>query len=145
MRSFLVVVAAVVVWQASTGHAMQGLVWVAAFWAIPVIFSQIAVAHFNYVTHVGLPSGRGEDTRNLTQGIWPLINLLTFNLYLHREHHLHPSQPVPRLPAESESAEKKVSARLPKNAGRGRAGGEVTLPPPPPAAEQQPLPHRKAA
>ena len=92
----LLIVAGVVVWQAATGHLLRGIAWVTAFWAIPVIFSQLAVAHFNYATHVGLSQGRGKDTRNLDTGIWRLINRLTFNLYLHAEHHLRPSEAIPR-------------------------------------------------
>jgi fatty acid desaturase len=93
----LLAAAAVITWQALVGHGARGGIWVAAFWAIPVLFSQIMVAHFNYITHVGLSPGRGKDTRNLTHGVWPLINWMTFNLYLHREHHLHPRHAIPQL------------------------------------------------
>lgn len=94
----ILIATAVVVWQAASGRPLRGLYWVALFWLVPLIVSHALVAHFNYVTHVDLPSGRGRDTRNLEGGLWRLANALTFNFYLHREHHLWPSVPIPKTP-----------------------------------------------
>lgn len=109
----LLIVVGVIVWQASAGHWMRGLACVAAFWAVPVLFSQAMVAHFNYITHVGLSPGRGRDTRNLTHGIWPLINFFTFNLYLHLEHHLRPGKAIPQLPERPAAPDACESAEEP--------------------------------
>ena len=70
--------------------------WVAVFWLIPVIISHALVAHFNFITHAELPYGRGHDTRSFNDGIWRVINALTFNFYLHAEHHFSPSVPIPK-------------------------------------------------
>ena len=86
---------AMVTWQASTGYGLRGLVWITQFWLIPTIFSHILVAHFNYIGHVGLPSGRGRDTRSFKKGFWKIVNLFTFNFYLHAEHHLKPGEAIP--------------------------------------------------
>jgi fatty acid desaturase len=97
---------AIAVWQWRTGHGARGVWWCLLFWLVPTIVSHLLVAHFNYVTHEGLPAGRGQDTRSLSRGMWKVINLLTFNFYLHAEHHLKPTQPIPRplalLPETSE-------------------------------------------
>ena len=53
------------------------------------------VAHFNYIGHVDLPSGRGKDTRSFKHGLWKVVNLLTFNFYHHAEHHFKPSEAIP--------------------------------------------------
>jgi fatty acid desaturase len=87
---------AVPVWQWMTGHGLRGLQWMAAFWLIPMIVSHLLVAHFNYITHEGMPAGRGQDTRSFRSGLWWIVNKLTFNFYLHAEHHLKPTQPIPR-------------------------------------------------
>lgn len=86
---------AIIVWQASTGYRARGLVWIIQFWLIPTIFSHALIAHFNYISHVNLPPGRGEDTRSFKQGFWKIINLFTFNFYHHAEHHLKPSEAIP--------------------------------------------------
>ena len=44
--------------------------------------------------------GRGHDTRSFNEGIWRVINVLTFNFYLHAEHHLSPSVPIPQYNPE---------------------------------------------
>jgi fatty acid desaturase len=87
---------AIPVWQWMAGHGLRGLQWVIAFWLIPMIVSHLLVAHFNYITHEGMPAGRGQDTRSFRNGVWWIVNKLTFNFYLHAEHHLKPTQPVPR-------------------------------------------------
>lgn len=87
---------AIVVWQWTAGHGLRGLRWVVLFWLVPMVVSHLLVAHFNYITHEGLPAGRGQDTRSFNSGLWWLVNKLTFNFYLHAEHHLKPTQPVPR-------------------------------------------------
>lgn len=96
----LAVAGAVVAWQAAVGEPGRGLLAVGVLWLAPVIIGHLWVAHFNYITHVGLPTQRGENTRDLTGGLWPLINRLTFNFYLHKQHHLRPSEPIPRLVGE---------------------------------------------
>ena len=78
-------------------HGYHTISAVFAWWLFPVCISQTLVAHFNYITHVGLPAGRGKDTRNLSNGIWKLINLATFNFYLHAEHHLNPGKAIPNV------------------------------------------------
>lgn len=83
---------AVVVWLAAQGAPELGVAIVVFNWLIPTAVSHALVAHFNYVTHVGLKSGRGSDTRSLKKGIWKLINFLTFNFYFHAEHHLYPAR-----------------------------------------------------
>lgn len=92
----VLVAAGIAVWQWAAGHGARGVVWVVLFWLVPMIVSHLLVANFNYVTHVGLPAGRGQDTRSFDRGIWRVINFLTFNFYLHAEHHLKPTQPIPR-------------------------------------------------
>ena len=89
--------AAVIAAYAAAGSPARGAVLVVALWIVPMIVSHLLVAHFNYATHVGLPTGRGRDTRNLNTGAWRIINRLTFNFYLHAEHHRKPSQPVPQF------------------------------------------------
>ncbi|KAA3606107.1 MAG: fatty acid desaturase [Planctomycetota bacterium] len=76
-----------------------GLRWILLFWFIPVVLVHFIMAHFNWVTHVGLPTGSGRDTRNLTAGLWPWINRLSFNFYLHAEHHREPLVAIPKMPA----------------------------------------------
>ena len=111
----------IIIWQAVSGNALRGVAWVCFFWLIPVLFSHLAIAHFNYITHVGLPVGRGKDTHNLHRGIWRVINFFMFNLYLHAEHHMRPSEPIPRFvpnaiplqrgkPAVGDDAEQKEAA-----------------------------------
>lgn len=87
---------AISVWQWTAGHGLRGLRWVVLFWLIPMVVSHLLVAHFNYITHEGLPAGRGQDTRSFDRGLWRVVNRLTFNFYLHAEHHLKPTQPIPR-------------------------------------------------
>jgi fatty acid desaturase len=87
----------VILWQAQVGQFSRGLVWVGCFWLLPTMLSHMLVAHFNYITHVGLPQGRGEDTRSFYRGAWRVINKLTLNFYLHREHHLSPGEAIPTL------------------------------------------------
>lgn len=82
-------------WQASTGHGARGLLWVTQFWLVPTIISQMLVAHFNYIGHVNLPTGKGKDTRSFKHGLWRIVNVLTFNFYCHAEHHLKPSEAIP--------------------------------------------------
>ena len=96
----LLVAAAVLGWQAAVGHPLRGLLWVSLGWFLPVVVGHLWVAHFNYITHVGLPEGRGQNTRDMEGGLWPLLNALTFNFYLHRQHHLRPSEKIPRRLAE---------------------------------------------
>ena len=91
----LVVAAGIIGWQATLGHAARGVFWVTVFWFIPVVVSHLLVAHFNYITHVGLPPGRGRNTRDFTTGLWPVVNFFTFGFYRHAQHHLHPTAPVP--------------------------------------------------
>ncbi|MDE0015142.1 MAG: fatty acid desaturase [Candidatus Poribacteria bacterium] len=91
----ILIALAIIVWQASIGYGTRGLVWVTQFWLIPTIFSQMLVAHFNYIGHVNLPSGRGRDTRSFKHGFWKIVNLFTFNFYHHAEHHLKPSEAIP--------------------------------------------------
>ncbi len=93
----IVLACAVIAWQESVGHAARGVAWVVQFWLVPMVVSHTLVAHFNYVTHVGLPPGRGRDTRTFSRGMCRLVNLLTFNFYLHAEHHLKPSKAIPIL------------------------------------------------
>jgi fatty acid desaturase len=93
----LILAGTVIAWQASVGHAARGVAWFALFWLIPTMASQALIAHFNYMTHVGLPPGWGRDTRSFSHGIWRLVNLLTCNFYLHAEHHRKPSQAIPSL------------------------------------------------
>jgi fatty acid desaturase len=85
----------VILWHAQIGQCSRGLLWVGCFWLLPTMVSHMLVAHFNYITHVGLPQGRGEDTRSFDWGVWRVINKLTLNFYLHREHHLSPSEAIP--------------------------------------------------
>ena len=96
--------AAVVIWQASVGNGALGLWLVLAFWFVPMAFAHFLVAHFNYITHVGLPPGRGENTRSFKGGLWKLVNLLTFNFYLHAEHHLRPGKTIPQPIPEAASS-----------------------------------------
>lgn len=84
-----------ILWQVSSGHAARGFEWVALYWLVPTIGSHVLVAHFNYITHAGLPTGFGVDTRSFSRGLWRIVNLLSFNFYLHEEHHLRPSLPIP--------------------------------------------------
>ena len=91
----ILIASAVIAWQASTGYGARGLLWTTQFWLIPTIFSQMLVAHFNYIGHVNLPPGRGRDTRSFKHSFWKIVNLLTFNFYHHAEHHLKPSEAVP--------------------------------------------------
>ncbi len=91
----IVIALAIVVWQAAIGEPLRGLMWVMLYWLIPVMISHALVAHFNFITHAELPYGRGHDTRSFNDGIWRVINALTFNFYLHAEHHLSPSIPIP--------------------------------------------------
>lgn len=93
--------AAVVGWQAWAGQPLRGLLWVSLGWLVPVVVGHLWVAHFNYATHVGLPTKRGQNTRDLTGGLWSLVNLMTFNFYHHKQHHLRPSERIPRLPTEA--------------------------------------------
>jgi fatty acid desaturase len=90
---------AVIAWQAAIGHAGRGITLVGMLWIVPLIASHLLVAHFNYATHVGLPPGRGRDTRNLSTGIYSILNRLMLNFYLHAEHHRRPSQAVPTIDA----------------------------------------------
>jgi fatty acid desaturase len=83
---------AIVIWQFATGHSTRGLSWVLLYWLIPVFISHALVAHFNFITHAGLPPRRGRDTRSFTAGAWRYINMLTFDFYLHAEHHLNPQK-----------------------------------------------------
>lgn len=85
----------VITWQLLAGYGLRGLIWLTQFWLIPTIISHTLVAHFNYIGHVDLPSGRGEDTRSFNQGFWKVVNLLTFNFYHHAEHHLKPGEAIP--------------------------------------------------
>lgn len=96
----MTVAVGVIRWQYSAGHGMRGIAWTMLFWIIPIIASHLLVAHFNYVTHVGLPSGRGSDTRDFRHGIWRAVNAITFNFYLHADHHLRPSRLVPQYPED---------------------------------------------
>jgi fatty acid desaturase len=105
----IAVALAVIAWQAAVGHAARGVTLVVLFWIVPTIVSHILVAHFNYITHVGLPPGRGRDTRNLTTGIYQVLNPLTLNFYLHAEHHLRPTRSVPRLEPK-ETSRKRAAA-----------------------------------
>jgi len=96
----LLVAGGIIVWQALLGYGARGAGWVLLFWLVPVVASHLLVAHFNYITHAGLPAGFGQDTRSFSHGLWRVVNLASFNFYLHAEHHLRPSQavPVPRAP-----------------------------------------------
>ncbi len=91
----IIVAGTVVMWQALIGEGMRGLRWGTLYWLIPTVISQSLIAHFNYITHVGLLFGRGQDTRSFKKGLWRVINLLTFSFYLHAEHHIKPSEAIP--------------------------------------------------
>lgn len=80
----------------SQGRGLEFLQASLLYWLIPVAVSHMLMAHFNYVTHVGKPIGRGQDTRSLDRGLMKVVNLLTFNFYLHEEHHLAPGHAIPR-------------------------------------------------
>ncbi len=86
---------AVVGWQAWAGDPWQGVRWALVFWLLPVTISHVLVAHFNFITHAELPYGRGHDTRSFDGGVWRVVNLLTFNFYLHAEHHFAPGEAIP--------------------------------------------------
>lgn len=91
----ILIAVVVVVWQTSIGDGLRGLRWVMQYWFIPTLISQVLVAHFNYIGHAGLPSGRGHDTRSFKQGLGRIVNRFTFNFYLHAEHHLSPGEAIP--------------------------------------------------
>lgn len=88
--------AALLIWGYSAGVGDQVLRYGLLYWIGPVLASHTLMAHFNYVTHVGLPVGRGHDTRSFRRGLMRVVNLLTFNFYLHEEHHLAPGYAIPR-------------------------------------------------
>jgi fatty acid desaturase len=87
--------AAVVAWSGWNGDLPGGVRLVSVFWLLPMIIGHLLVAHFNFITHAELPYGRGHDTRSFNDGIWRVINLFTFNFYLHAEHHLDPGEAIP--------------------------------------------------
>lgn len=91
----LLVAGGIIVWQASLGYLARGVAWVLLYWLAPLVVSHVLVAHFNYITHAGLPAGFGRDTRSFSAGLWRFVNLASFNFYLHAEHHLRPSQAIP--------------------------------------------------
>lgn len=93
----LVVSVLLIAWQYQAGYGFRAAGWICCYWLVPVIAVHLAVAHFNYITHVGLPADRGRNARTLNSGVWKVINKLTFNFYFHWEHHLNPREAKPRL------------------------------------------------
>ena len=93
----LVIYTGLLIWGYSAGSGDQVVRYGLLF------ASHMLMAHFNYITHVGLPVGRGQDTRTLNRGLMKLVNKLTFNFYCHEEHHLAPGYAVP-TPADQRPA-----------------------------------------
>ena len=60
----------------------------AFLFAFSVMFKTAHYAWFNYVTHVY--SQGGTVILNLDHGGYKFVNLVSFGLYYHKNHHLHP-------------------------------------------------------
>jgi len=82
-------------WCCTQGYHMTVLKYGGLYWMGPLLVSHMLMAHFNYITHVDKPVGRGQDTRSFKRGLWKVINFMTFNFYCHGEHHLAPGYAVP--------------------------------------------------
>lgn len=104
----LAIYSGLLIWGFSAGFGEQVVRYGLLYWLGPLFVSHMLMAHFNYATHVGLPEGRGQDTRSLNRGLMKLVNRLTFNFYYHEEHHLAPGYAVP-TPARDQRAAKSSS------------------------------------
>ena len=104
----LVIYTGLLIWGFSSGFGEQVVRYGLLYWLGPLFVSHMLMAHFNYATHVGLPEGRGQDTRSLNRGLMKLVNRLTFNFYYHEEHHLAPGYAAP-TPARDQRAAKSSS------------------------------------
>ena len=91
----LAIYAGLLIWGYSAGFGDQVVRYGLLYWLGPLFASHMLMAHFNYITHVGKPVGRGHDTRSLNRGLMRIVNKLTFNFYCHAEHHLAPGYAVP--------------------------------------------------
>lgn len=81
---------------AAAGGGALGLEWAFLYWFLPVTGGHMVVAWFNYWGHVNLPTDRLRHTRSRYDGAWAIGNLLTFNFFLHAEHHRKPAEFRPR-------------------------------------------------
>jgi hypothetical protein len=127
--------AAVVVWSGWDGDLLGGLRLVSVYWFLPLVIAHLLVAHFNFITHAELPYGRGHDTRSFNDGVWRVINLFTFNFYLHAEHHFNPGEAIPTYQPHLHHA---------APGSMGEFNGALTRPPGPEAPPSAPSRSRSA-
>ena len=77
------------------GFAYGVLPTMLLYWVLPVYIGTVFLIGIrNLVEHYGCEAGRYRSSRTLTS---PLLNRLTFNSFLHLEHHLWPTGTVAQL------------------------------------------------
>jgi fatty acid desaturase len=99
-----------------------------------IVAKNLHYAFFNYATHVAsLDDPSRVIIVNLDDGIFRVINALSHNLYLHKNHHAEPAlfDPGRRAVEESRAAsqERGVGAQLLDHAARSSLRPDRTLPP----------------
>lgn len=77
------------------GYLLGLLPTMLLFWALPVYLGTVFIIGIrNLIEHYGCEASRYRSSRTVTN---PLLNKLTFNSFLHLEHHLWPSASVAQL------------------------------------------------
>lgn len=70
------------------------------FFGVNIVLKKVHYAWFNWATHVQRESK--PEIINQNRGVYWLVNLISFNLYFHKNHHLHPAVFNPKnIPADA--------------------------------------------
>ncbi len=81
-------------------YAVAGPQVFAFFFAPSIALKMIHYAWFNYATH--LPEKSSTEIVNRSEGVYRLVNFVSFGLYFHRNHHLNAKLFNPsKLPSEA--------------------------------------------